>query len=141
MNKDLEEEINRRMALQKAAMETNLQKPLPESPTVYEGKPNARSNKTLEKLRGLTKNLSAQLTELRNTHIVQITTLSTELCDVQREQIQELEKEVERLNERLGFYINWEESRELTEMIDRNEALEAKVDDLAARLAKALLGQ
>lgn len=121
------------------AREMQQEKPLPASPTAYDGRPNVGSNKTLEKLRGLSQNLSARLAEERNAHVVRITTLATELTDVQNETIQELEKHVASLEKRLKFYDDWEESREVKGLIDQNEKLTAEKAELSTRLEASFL--
>jgi hypothetical protein len=87
-----------------AERERNAPKETPEPPAteVGMGLPNTNSSRTLEKLRGLSRTLSARLTDERNAHIVKITTFATELCDVQGETIQALEAHIVELEARIA---------------------------------------
>jgi L-lactate utilization protein LutB len=91
----LDAEIERR----RAAMV--LQPPPEERHEIGAGAPNAKSGKTLEALRGLSRTLAARLTAERESHIVKITTLATELCDLQGETIAALEARIRELEAQL----------------------------------------
>lgn len=97
-NQQLLAEIERRRQVQV------LQPPPKLQYEVGEGQGNPNSSKTLEKLRGLTRTLSARLSAEREAHIVKITTMATELVDVQNETIEALEARIVELGEELSRY-------------------------------------
>src|SRR5262245_1432921 len=66
-----------------------------------EGEGNPNSKRTLEKLRGLTRTMTAQLAEERKKYLVSINTLATELADLQRETIEAREARVVELEARV----------------------------------------
>lgn len=133
MDQRLKDEIARRLAATppSTAQKTGTQ--------IGDGQPNVNSSRTLEKLRGLTRTLSAQLAGARQEHVVRITTLATELVDLQNETIAALEARLSELQHELDIYRTWEESREVAELIEENKRLKVDKDELTQRVGQLLL--
>lgn len=81
---------------------------------------------TAERLKAQIAAYSVQIHQARTEHGVRISTLASEAVDLQNEYIVILESRISSLEDQLKFYSTWEETRELTELLDKIKTLEAE---------------
>lgn len=91
----------------------------------------------LDRIRAQTQNYTQQIEALKREHIRNLNTISTAAIDILTEHIKLLEKANTKLEAELKFYREWEESREVVELVEQINTLREINKRLGNELASA----